>query len=408
MEKSALNSLSSFEQSHTIQEPFSSPSARIASIDVFRGLTMTLMIFVNDLADVKGLPWWNYHMHASDNGMTYVDMVFPAFLFIVGMSIPLAIRRRIEKGITPTALWLHVLARTLALLVLGIALANAEKGDPRLMGIGRNTWILAVLIGAILFWNIYPRSSRFKPMFTVLRWLGLLLMVSMFVVFRRMDQSNQVAWLDFSYWEILGLIGWTYLSVCLLYIPTRRARWMPVAWLVLFTLLNALSAAGWLHLPDGPPIYNGGFVVMTMAGVVTATIFFGMAGGSLRKKLIRAAVFAVILLVLGTVLLPLGVSKIRATPTWCLYSAGASVFVFMLLYWTCDIKRKTRWAAFARPAGSNTLLTYLLPDLFYYALPASLIPEFFGVAGAVKSAVFTALMLVLAALLTRLKVRLQL
>ncbi len=70
---------------------------RLSSIDIFRGLTMMLMIFVNDLASVKGLPWWTYHMPRRANGMTYVDMVFPAFLFIVGMSIPLAIRSRLNK-----------------------------------------------------------------------------------------------------------------------------------------------------------------------------------------------------------------------------------------------------------------------------------------------------------------------
>ena len=66
--------------------------ARLASIDIFRGLTMTVMIFVNELSGVKGLPWWNYHMKANVDAMTYVDMVFPFFLFIVGLSMPLAIR----------------------------------------------------------------------------------------------------------------------------------------------------------------------------------------------------------------------------------------------------------------------------------------------------------------------------
>ena len=71
---------------------------RLASIDIFRGLTMVVMIFVNDLADVRGLPWWNYHMKADIDAMTYVDMVFPFFLFIVGLSIPLAIRQRLKKN----------------------------------------------------------------------------------------------------------------------------------------------------------------------------------------------------------------------------------------------------------------------------------------------------------------------
>ncbi len=54
-------------------------ATRLASIDIFRGLTIAVMIFVNELAGVRGLPWWNYHMKANVDAMTYVDMVFPFF-----------------------------------------------------------------------------------------------------------------------------------------------------------------------------------------------------------------------------------------------------------------------------------------------------------------------------------------
>src|ERR1700742_1536663 len=100
-----------------------SVSARIASIDIFRGLTILVMIFVNDLAGVKDLPWWTYHLPGNVNGMTYVDMVFPFFLFIVGISLPLAVRHRLSKNGSISGLWVHILARSFALIVLGIALA---------------------------------------------------------------------------------------------------------------------------------------------------------------------------------------------------------------------------------------------------------------------------------------------
>ena len=91
-------------------------SPRLASIDIFRGLTMTVMIFVNELAGVKGLPWWNYHMKANVDFMTYVDMVFPFFLFIVGLSMPLAIRSRLKRNPSIPALWMHVALRTASLM----------------------------------------------------------------------------------------------------------------------------------------------------------------------------------------------------------------------------------------------------------------------------------------------------
>jgi predicted acyltransferase len=74
------------------------PAARLASIDIFRGLTMALMIYVNEQSEVKGLPWWNYHMKANVDAMTYVDMVFPFFLFIIGLSLPIAIASRLKRN----------------------------------------------------------------------------------------------------------------------------------------------------------------------------------------------------------------------------------------------------------------------------------------------------------------------
>ncbi len=71
---------------------------RLASIDVFRALTMFLMIFVNDLWSLTNIPQWLEHTQAHEDGMGLADVVFPAFLFIVGLSIPFAIGNRWSKG----------------------------------------------------------------------------------------------------------------------------------------------------------------------------------------------------------------------------------------------------------------------------------------------------------------------
>ena len=63
---------------------------RILSIDAFRGITIFVMIFVNELAGIRDIPQWMKHMPADADAMSFVDVVFPAFLFIVGMSIPFA------------------------------------------------------------------------------------------------------------------------------------------------------------------------------------------------------------------------------------------------------------------------------------------------------------------------------
>lgn len=393
-----------------------STAARIASIDIFRGLTMAVMIFVNDLDGVKGLPWWTYHMPAKDDFMTYVDMVFPAFLFIVGMAVPLATSRRLEKDPSLPRLWQHILLRSASLIILGLILANADYVDPAKTGLSGSTWAFLALIGAVLFWNVYGRSQRYRLLFQILKFTGLVLMAAMLAVFRRTTQGGQTAWLDISYWEILGLIGWTYLAVMILYVPTRRWKWAPLGWFILLATMNALTLAGWITFTARTPFYlwpfgTGGFAAISMAGLVTATIFFREDRlRDFRQKAAAALLFAAVLLASGWFLSPLGISKIRETPTWCLWCAGSSVLIFTALYWLCDVKRRTAWAAFVRPAGANTLLTYLLPDLFYFSFGASYIATHFnhGWPGVLKVFIFTGVMLMLSAVFTRLKIRLQL
>src|SRR6478609_3492580 len=92
---------------------------RLHSIDVFRAVTMLLMIFVNDVSGVKNIPVWIEHVGASDDGLGFADTVFPAFLFIVGLSIPFAIRNRINKGDAPLNIALYIASRSLALLIMG-------------------------------------------------------------------------------------------------------------------------------------------------------------------------------------------------------------------------------------------------------------------------------------------------
>src|SRR5580693_7470740 len=117
-------------------------TGRIASIDIFRGLTVLVMVFVDNLDFVKGLPWWTYHMPRQANGMTYVDMVFPAFLFVMGMSIPLAVARRIAEGDSRGKIWLHIVGRALSLVALGLFIANGPQVDQQHAGISSVSWDL--------------------------------------------------------------------------------------------------------------------------------------------------------------------------------------------------------------------------------------------------------------------------
>jgi len=96
--------------------PRSAPSSRVLSIDVLRGLTIALMILVNDPGD-----WAHTYSqldHAAWNGFTLTDLVFPNFLFLVGASIILSLDSRISRGESRSLLALHVLRRTAIILAL--------------------------------------------------------------------------------------------------------------------------------------------------------------------------------------------------------------------------------------------------------------------------------------------------
>jgi predicted acyltransferase len=391
---------------------------RVASIDIFRGLTMMVMIFVNELASVTGLPWWNYHAREEQDVMTYPDMVFPFFLFIVGLSIPLAIARRLEKDPSQLALWRHIISRAVGLIVLGLIFANAERADPAYTHLPMPLWALLSLLGAVLLWLAPSRDEKLRGVYGGLRIAGLILLIAMFAIFRRTTHHGGVAWIDGSYPEILGIIGYSYFAVAVLYVPTRRWLWAPLVWFVGLTTYCALVIAHIVHQPTLPPYLwpfgAGDSPSIIMAGVVTSNIFLGAhKWQSLQHRMLLALGFAVAALTAAWLLAPLGISKIRGTPTWCLVSVGLGVLVFMLLYWLCDVKKKTRWAALVKPAGENTLLTYILPDAYFY-LTLLVGFRYFekhfntGAPGVLMTVVFTLAVLAVSGLLTRWRIRLQL
>src|ERR687887_1202955 len=104
------------------------PSARMVSLDVFRGMTIAGMILVNNPGTWSAI--YSPLEHATWHGWTPTDLVFPFFLFIVGVSITLALSRRAEAGGSKRDLYLKIVRRTVIIFVIGLALSDFPYTDP--------------------------------------------------------------------------------------------------------------------------------------------------------------------------------------------------------------------------------------------------------------------------------------
>lgn len=391
-------------------------SDRIISIDAFRGMTILTMVFVNELAGVSGMPPWMKHMPADADAMTFVDAVFPAFLFIVGMSIPFALNSRILRGDSLPIVQMHILSRTLGLLVLGVFMVNTEGGyHDENMPVSIHLWSLLFCVCTILTWNVYTfRQTGVK---WLLRMAGIAGLVILAFIYRGGETGTEH--MTPQWWGILGLIGWAYLISCVLFQLFRRNIGALLILTGICIAYYAVGHSGWaknsasLHFL----LSQGGHASHTsivLCGIILTLIFFDESKErSQNRRFAESFLFALLLFAAGYFLRPYYfVSKIYATPSWCLYSSGFCVLLFAALYWVTDVKKMGTWTAFFRPAASNPLLTYLLPFIIYHAmrlLHLSL-PDILreGLPGLLWSLVYAVLIMGLAMALNKLKIRLQL
>lgn len=353
---------------------------RILSIDTMRGLTLFLMLFVNDVF-IPGVPEWIGHTEADVDGMGLADWVFPGFLFMVGMAIPYAIRSRRKKGETNWQVFAHIIFRTISLLLIGVLMVNIGRLTTELTGINRNLWAVLLYIAIFLVWNQYPAGNRGKRYFTGLKTLGIIGLCILVFIFRAGEPGN-VSWLTTSWWGILGLIGWGYFAGATVCLFVGERLFLTVGVWVFFVVLNMLSQWDLLGLVDFlNPVFgviiSGNIPSIVLAGLVISLILRRTAKPSVKTVLYIAA--------LGLASLGIGfflrqwfiVSKIYGTPSWGMICNGISMILYALLYLIVDYWQRHRWTGLFQAAGKNSLTTYLAPDVIYYACWGFGIPLFF-------------------------------
>jgi heparan-alpha-glucosaminide N-acetyltransferase len=392
-------------------------NSRITSIDILRATTMLLMIFVNDLWSLSGIPAWLEHVPASADGMGLADTVFPAFLFIVGMSIPYAIDNRQAKGDDTATLVRHIISRSAALLIMGVFLVNGENINATATGIPRSLWNPLCCLSFILIWNAYPASIK-KSVKRTLQAIGITVLLVLAVMYRG-GEDNSLQYFSTYWWGILGLIGWCYLAASLVTVFARKKTIPLVLCWVLFCALSMVSSArlipkeSLLHIIPSA-ILGGTLVALALGGVLTTLLFQHLLKTSAPAKMLSTLVFISLgLFALGIITNRFwDISKIRATTPWLFLCSAITIFTFALVYWLADVKGKASWFSFIKPAGTNTLLCYLIPYFAYAVsrlsglhLPPLLLT---GATGLLKCFAFALLCIWITGLLARRGIRLKL
>ncbi|MCL5282106.1 MAG: DUF5009 domain-containing protein [Planctomycetes bacterium] len=360
------------------------PARRITSIDALRGLVIFTMIYVNDIAGVDSriVPVWMRHYHGR-SGMTFVDLVFPAFLFVMGMSVPIALNARLARGEPPWKCLLHVVVRTLSLLLLGILIVNGSP-DSEQMGWSADLWSKLMFLSAIFAFSsltLPGRTQMSRKITVALRVLGFASLAFLAFAFRGEGGRRIITLLPFSlhteWYGILGLIGWAYLVAALVFLAFRTYRTALLGCVVLLFCLYPADRAGafdgfWLKRVVGIGDTLGSQGAIAVAGMLLASMLLTPDATTIRAR-VRFTLLFIAGCSVGALLLHglYGINKNQATPSWCLWACAITAAVWLLFYLMADLRPQGLGSKLAKPfaiAGSNVLLAYLLSGAYWPVL----------------------------------------
>lgn len=307
-----------------------STSKRILSVDIFRGITIAAMILVNNPGTWSAI--YPPFEHAKWHGLTPTDLIFPFFLFIVGMSITFAYTKKKEHGIT-VDIYKKIISRTLKLIGLGLILAGFMIAPPffkdlstlRLPGVLQRIGVV-FFISSILF--LYAN-------------LRVLLGVFIFILI--------------GYWYIMTQMPIDGIVPLL----TKESNFASVVDLKILTVDHMWKT---LYDPEG--------ILSTIPAI--ATTIFGMFLGMILldkkktelKKLSLFVIIGVIALVVGyawSAYFPL--NKALWTSSYVLVTGGWASLIYALIYYVADILGHSDWGKPAIIFGSNAITVFFMSGI---------------------------------------------
>src|SRR5690242_2246314 len=126
---------------------------RLLSLDVARGATIAFMIMVNNNG---GHGSWDFMNHAAWNGLTATDLVFPTFVFVMGISVVFAIESRLARGATRAEIVRHAAVRALILFLLGVVVNSFpffELEHMRFYGVLQRIAVCYLAVTLLYVWD---------------------------------------------------------------------------------------------------------------------------------------------------------------------------------------------------------------------------------------------------------------
>ncbi len=315
----------------------SSRPERLLSLDLFRGVTIAAMILVNDAGDGPSA-YWPLH-HAVWNGWTPTDLVFPFFLFIVGVAMAFSFGSRLSRGESRARLLKHVLWRGLILFALGMFL----NGFPDHYGLAT--------------WRVYGVLQRIAICYVITAalelWTGW-----------RTQIAVAVACLA-GYWVLMRYVPVPGFGVPTHDIPLLDPDRNWVAWLDRKLLIG--------HLYEGTRDPEG--VLSNIPAVATCVL--GLLTGKWMKTANSPRVKATGMVVAGVVAVALGrtthlwfpINKKMWTSSFVIFTAGLALLFLAVFYWVSDVKRhRGLWTRPILVFGTNAIAAYFLSEALAAAL----------------------------------------
>jgi predicted acyltransferase len=305
------------------------PTDRLLSLDTFRGLTIAGMILVNNPGTWATI--YDPLEHAAWHGWTPTDLIFPFFLFIVGVSITLALGRRAEGGGSRRDLYVKILRRTAIIFALGLVLAGFPGYDLATIRIPGVLQRIAVcyLLASLLFLHTRWRAQAAVAAALLLGYWALMTLVPVPGFGAGMldsKEGNLAAYVDRA---LLGGHLWQYAKV---YDPEG--------------ILSTLPA-----------------LATTLLGVLTGHLLRSRRGGAEKATAMFAAGAAGV--VLGWAWhhwLP--INKPLWTSSYVLFTGGMGLQLLAVCYWLIDLHGWRRWARPFVIFGTNALAVYFLSGIF--------------------------------------------